>query len=631
MGTSKFVVLGTAGHVDHGKTTLIKTLTGIDPDRLKEEKEREMTIDLGFAYLDLPNGTRIGIVDVPGHEKFIRNMVAGAQGVDLIALVIAADEGIMPQTREHLHICQLLGIKKGFVVLNKIDLVEKEFLELVKEEVSELLKGTFLEGAPIVEVSSVTKEGFGELLNVIEKLVQEVQEKPRDGLFRLPIDRAFSIRGFGTVVTGTVIAGEITLGEEVEILPSGSRGKIRSIQVHKERVERAFAGQRAALNLLGVDKESVERGDVVVQVGTFITTQALDVQLEMLPKAPVLKNGMTLNLHIGTSHVTARVLVIGQEKIGPGERGLAQLRLNRPIVAAPFDRFILRGSGNIQTWGGGIVIDAHPSHHKRFDPYVIKELSQLRTMSPEGLLLYQLKKNPLEGMDIKEIMARTGLTSSTVLEIVDSLINKGELTFLEGHYFLSEALKGLKDKVLENISHFHKHNPLKAGIPKEELRKKIGSPKMSLFEKALEELIKEGKIEREGEIYKLKGYRPLVDEGLLKAIEGTFLRAGLTPPTFKEFVQSFNLNPSKAKELLTLLVAEGKLVKVKEELYFHAKPLEDLKQKLIEFLETNKKITLQEFKNLASVSRKYLVPLAEYFDSIKVTIRIGDERMLRRN
>lgn len=631
MEKRKFIVLGTAGHVDHGKTTLIKALTGIDPDRLKEEKEREMTIDLGFAYLDLPNGTRIGIVDVPGHERFVRNMVAGAQGVDLVALVIAADEGVMPQTREHLYICQLLGIKKGFVVLNKIDLVEKELLELVKEEITELLKGTFLEGAPIVEVSSVTKEGFETLFSVIEKMVQEVQEKPKDGLFRLPVDRAFSIRGFGTVVTGTVIAGEVTIGDEVEILPSGSKGRVRGIQVHKEKVERAFAGQRAALNLLGVEKESVERGDVVIQTGTFNTTQVLDVQLEMLPKAPVLKNGMTLNLHIGTSHVTATILIIGQDKIGPGEKGLAQLRLNRPIVAAPFDRFILRGSGNIQTWGGGIVIDAHPLHHKRFDPHVIEELSQLKTMSPEKLILYQLKKNPVKGMDIKGIMACTGFNKSIVLELIESLTKKGTLMSLEGYCFLSETFNELKERILETLSSFHNHNPLRAGIPKEELRKKIGSPKAPLFEKLLEELIKEGKIEREGEIYKLKGYRPSVDPGYLMAIEETFLRAGLTPPTLKEFTQSFNLNLSEAKELLNILVSEGKLVKVKEDLYFHHKPLEQLKQKLVKFLELHKKITLQEFKNLASVSRKYLVPLAEYFDSIKLTIRVGDERILRRS
>lgn len=626
----KFVVLGTAGHVDHGKTTLIKALTGMDPDRLKEEKERGMTIDLGFAYLDLPNGTRIGIIDVPGHEKFIKNMVAGAQGVDLIALVIAADEGVMPQTREHLYICQLLGIKKGFVVLNKIDLVEKEFLELVKEEISQLLKGTFLEGAPIVEVSSVTKEGFKELLTVIEKMVQEVQERPKDGLFRLPIDRSFSIRGFGTVVTGTIIAGEISVGEEVEILPSGSRGKVRGIQVHKEKVDRAFAGQRAALNLLGVEKESVKRGDVVTQQGAFRTTQLLDVQLEMLPKAPVLRNGMTLNLHIGTSHVTATILIIGQERIEPGQRGLAQLRLNKPIVAAPCDRFILRGSGNIQTWGGGIVIDAHPLPHRRFDPDVVEELSQLKTMSPERLVFYQLKKSPLEGMNIREIMARTGLNRSVVLEVAESMAKEGTIIRLEGCYFLSEAFKGLKDRIIENISSFHTYNPLRTGIPKEELRNRTGSPKTSLFEKALEELIKEGKIEREGEIYKLKGYRPSVDTGYLKAIEETFLKAGLTPPTLKEFAQSFNLNLSEAKEFLSILVSEGRLIKVKEDLYFHHKPLEELKKKLIEFLELNKKITLQEFKNLASVSRKYLVPLAEYFDSIKLTIRVGDERMLRR-
>ncbi len=621
--------MGTAGHVDHGKTTLIRALTGIDTDRLKEEKQREMTIELGFAYLDLPSGRRIGIVDVPGHERFVRHMVAGAQGMDLVAMIVAADEGVMPQTREHLQICQLLGVKKGLVVITKIDLVEREFIELVREEVSDFLKGTFLEGAPIVEVSSVTGEGLEELVELIDRLVDEVQERPSDGLFRLPIDRVFTIKGFGTVVTGTLISGEVSIGDEIQVLPQGIRGKVRGLQVHKEKVQKALAGQRTAINLLGIDREAIQRGDVLVHSGTLEATSCLDVHIQHLPDAPVpLRNGMTLQLHIGTSHVPAKVILLGRDALEPGERGFAQLRLERPVVVVPFDRFVLRGSGIIQTWGGGIVLDAHPGRHKRFRPEVIQGLSQILEADPETVLLYHLWKHSPKGMDEIKLMAHTGLRRRILEEAVRALQQKGKAVLLEGSLFLREDLERVKGGLIEALSDFHRQNPLRPGASPEELRGKVGADER-LFEKAVQELLEGGEIEPEGELLRLKGHRVPVEEDELGEIEEILLRAGLKPPTLREIAQLKGIEVSRVKEIMALLARRGIIVRVKEELYFHSRVLEDLKERLVNYLREKGRISIQDFKALTGVSRKFAVPLAEYFDQIRVTIRVGDDRILR--
>jgi len=628
----KQVVLGTAGHVDHGKTTLVKALTGIDTDRLKEEKERGMTIELGFAYLDLPSGKRLSIVDVPGHERFIKHMAAGAQGMDLVALVVAADEGIMPQTKEHLHICELLGVKKGLVVITKVDLVEEEFLTLVKEEVRDFLKGTFLEGAPIVEVSAIKGWGIKELLETIDRLVEEVEEKPSDGLFRLPIDRVFTIKGFGTVVTGTVLSGEVSVGDEIEILPEGIRGKVRGIQVHKEHLKGARAGQRAALNLAGVEKEHIERGDVIVHPKTLKPTSILDVEIFHLPYAPVaLKNGTTLQLHIGTSHLLAQIILLETEALEPKQKGLAQLKLQKPIVAQPFDRFVLRGSGLIQTWGGGIVLDAHPSRHKRFKPEVIEKLKELRESEPQKVILYYLNKYPSQGLTLKEIMAHTGLRKMVVEKTLSELSKEGKILFIENTFHPKEALEKLKTAVIEIISKFHQQNPLRLGMTQEEIKGKLKIANEELIAFTIERLIEKDVIQKEGDLFKLKTHKVPFSEEELKELENIILRASLSPPTPKEIAQSYNKDLSTIKEILSILVHRGTIIKVKEDLYFHKEVLDSLRDKVIEFLKKHGRISIQDFKNLIGTSRKYVIPLAEYFDQIKVTIRVGDERILRGN
>src|SRR5512136_2549864 len=368
----KHVILGTAGHIDHGKTSLVKALTGVNTDRLKEEKERGITIELGFTFLDLPSGVRLGIIDVPGHEKFVKHMVAGAWGIDLVALVIAADEGVMPQTREHLDICKLLRVKKGLVVLTKIDLVDRELSEMVKEEVSEIVQDTFLRDAPILTVSSVTGEGIPQLLSTLDDLSQEIRERSSDGLFRLPIDRVFVMKGFGTVVTGTMISGSLTLGETVQVLPSGVEGKVRSLQVYGQSVEKAVAGERAVVNLQGIESSVVERGEVPTRPNTLKPTQLIDVYLESLPAAPrPLKHRTMQRFHIGTTLTNASMFLLDREELAPGQSGFVQLRLERPVVALPQDHFVIRGSSAIQTIGGGVVLDSHPEKHKRHSPSVI--------------------------------------------------------------------------------------------------------------------------------------------------------------------------------------------------------------------------------------------------------------------
>jgi len=628
----KQVVLGTAGHVDHGKTTLVKALTGIDTDRLKEEKERGMTIELGFAYLDLPSGKRLSIVDVPGHERFIRHMAAGAQGMDLVALVVAADEGIMPQTKEHLQICELLGVKKGLVVITKVDLVDEELLSLVKEEVKDFLKGTFLEGAPIVEVSAIKGWGLKELVELIDRLVDEVEEKPSDGLFRLPIDRVFTIKGFGTVVTGTILSGEVSLGDEIEILPPGIRGKVRGIQVHKEHLKGARAGQRAAINLAGVEKENIERGDVIVHPKTLKPTSLLDVEILHLPHAPVpLKNGTTLQLHIGTSHLLAQIILLETDVLEPSQRGLAQLRLQKPVVAQPFDRFILRGSGPMQTWSGGIVLDAHPFKHKRFKTELIQKLKELRESDPQKVILYHLNKYTPQGLTLKEIMAHTGLRKRTVEEALGELSKGGKVLSIENTFLSQEALEKLKTTLIEILSKFHQQNPLRLGMTQEEIKGKLKTTQEAFLTFTIERLLEEGIIQKEGEFLRLKTYQVPFNEEELKELEKLIFKGSLSPPTPKEIAQSLNKNVSTIKEMLSILVYKGSIIRVKEDLYFHKEILDLLKDKLVEYLKTHGRISIQEFKNLIGTSRKYVIPLAEYFDQIKVTIRVGDERILRSN
>lgn len=632
----KHVILGTAGHIDHGKTALVKALTGVDTDRLKEEKERGITIELGFTFLDLPSGIRLGIIDVPGHEKFVKHMVAGVWGIDLVALVIAADEGVMPQTREHLDICRLLKVKKGLIVLTKIDLVDRELLELVKEEVSEIVQDTFLKGAPILPVSSTTGEGIPQLLSTLDLLSKEIEGRSSNGLFRLPIDRVFVMKGFGTVVTGTMISGSLSLGETVQVLPSGKEGKVRTLQVYSRSVEKAMAGERAAVNLQGIETSAIERGNVLIRPNTLKPTQLIDAYLEYLPDAPrPLKHRTRQRFHIGTTLTNASIFLLDREELGPGEGGYVQLRLEQPVVALPQDRFVIRGSSAIQTIGGGVVLDSHPDKHRRHSSSVIADLSLLKDGTSEQGLRQHIYHSGMGGITLEELLNRVEMPPSEIQLILRKMAGKGDLLFID-----PEKLKviekgqyqGLKEMVLAQLGEFHQRFPMKSGLSKEELRTKLPPEvDVKLFQILINELIQSKEVVLEKDKLRLPGHQiSSVDEkGLVKRVEGAALRGGLQPPSSKELSEEWSEREEEVRAIFEHLVHEGVLVKVKSEIYFHRVPLENLQEELVIYLKSHQEITIPQFKEMTKASRKYAIPLIEYFDQIKLTLRLGEKRVLR--
>ena len=632
----KQIVLGTAGHIDHGKTSLIKALTGIDTDRLKEEKERGITIELGFAHLELPGGKLLGIVDVPGHEKFVKNMVAGATGIDLVALVIAADEGVMPQTREHLEICELLGIRHGLVVLTKIDMVEPDWLELVREDVADYLSGTFLAGAPIVEVSSVTGEGLDRLVEVLDTLVQEIPEKEVGHLFRLPIDRVFIIKGFGTVVTGTSVSGRIAVGDEVTIYPEQIPSRIRGIQVHNKDMEEVRAGLRTAINLQGVEKSMIKRGDVVATKDALRPTFMVDVSLDLLPSAPrKLKNRAKARFHTGTSEILGTVVLLDREELEPGDSCFAQIRLDSPTAVLKGDRFVLRSYSPVRTIGGGEVLNPLPRKKKRFSEGVLKELEILHRGSTGEVLEQLVLMERFQGIERQTLQFLSNLSKKRLDEALGPLQAKKRIVEVDkekGVLIHTEFLTKARKEILDRISDYHQQYPLRAGLPKEELRSQAGAIKNpKLFNFLMNQLTREGEIAQEKELVRLKGHRVTLaedQEKTRKELERLYLDSWLQPPYFKDVKGKFP--GTTAEEVLEVMLKEGVLIKVKEDLYFHAKAIEDLKNRLVTFLKKEGEITTPQFKDMTGASRKYTIPLIEYFDKSQVTVRVGDNRVLRK-
>lgn len=632
----KHVILGTAGHIDHGKTSLVRALTGVDTDRLKEEKERGITIELGFTFLDLPSGIRLGIVDVPGHEKFVKHMVAGAWGIDLVALVIAADEGVMPQTREHLDICSLLKVRKGLIVLSKIDLVDQELLELVKEEVLEVVKGTFLEAAPLVAVSSTTGEGLRELVSVLDGLSQAVEERSSDGVLRLPIDRVFVMKGFGTVVTGTLISGSISVGETVEILPSGWEGKVRNLQVYNTPVERAFAGQRTAVNLQAVETSRVERGDVLIHPETLTASRVVDVFLELLPTTPrPIKHRTELRFHIGTNLTTATILLLDREELQPGEGAFAQLRLDRPIIALPRDHFVIRGSSAIQTLGGGVVVDSHPTKHKRNQPSVLRDLTLLRDGTLEAMLGHHVSRAGVGGIHFRELLDRVPMAPEGIKRLLETFSERGDLLVVDPERLKvvdARHYQALMETAINELRDFHQRFPVRSGLSKEELRTKL-PPELDvkLFQRLLTELIQRRRVVLEKEKLRLTEHRVGQgdEKGLIKRVEEALLRGGLQPPSSRELAEQWSEDEETIRALMEHLAHEGALVKVKSGMYFHRVPIEGLKEKLVAYLQEHGEITTAQFKEFIGVSRKFTIPLIEYLDQIKLTLRLGEKRVLR--
>jgi selenocysteine-specific elongation factor len=633
----KQVVLGTAGHIDHGKTALIKALTGVNTDRLKEEKERGITIELGFASLQLPSGLRVGVVDVPGHERFVKHMVAGAWGIDIVALIVAADEGIMPQTREHLDICRLLNVKKGLVVITKTDLADAELIQLVEEEVKDFVEGTFLEGEEIISVSSLTGHGIEDLIKALDRLSQETEERPTDGLFRLPIDRVFVMKGFGAVVTGTMVSGRVEVGGTVQILPSGHEAKVRGIQLHNQAIQEARAGQRAALNLQGLEKAEIRRGEVVCHPGTLKPTQILDGELQHLKSAPrPLRNRVQQRFHIGTSLVPARIILLDREELKPGERCMAQFRLDAPIVAVPQDRFVIRGSSAVQTLAGGTVLDNHPPRHRRLNPQVIEELTLLRDGKLDRSLTYLVRQSGHEGLSFSELWGRVGSVSSDQLQqTLDRLVQVNEIVPVgsEGaRYIHSHLYASLKEAIAECLRDFHSKSPMALGLSKEELKTKLpASTGARLFQMLLQEMIETDHVVVEKEKIRLSGHQISVREDVLEELEGIIRNGELSPPSVKDVGERSSMEQQELKNHLEILVNRGKLIRLKGDLYFHSEAILRLREALLGFIRTHGEITTPQFKDLTQVSRKFAIPLLEYFDSAKVTIRVGDKRILRGN
>ncbi|HOU04171.1 MAG TPA: selenocysteine-specific translation elongation factor [Smithellaceae bacterium] len=633
----RHVVLGTAGHVDHGKTALIKALTGTDTDRLKEEKERGITIELGFASLKLPSGQTLGVVDVPGHEKFIKHMVSGAAGIDLVMMIIAADEGIMPQTKEHLNICSLLGIRTGLVALTKIDMVENDWLELVKTEIQDFLKGTFLEGVPVIPVSALKQKGIDELTAALDTVVQNIPEKNDCGIFRLPVDRVFTMKGFGTVVTGTLISDSISVGEDVLILPEEINTRIRGIQVHNQPTQEATAGQRTAINLQGIEKESLQRGDVLARYGTIVPSIRLDVYIDYLKNnAKSLKNRTLTRLHTGTSEIIARVILIEKDELAPGEKGFAQLILEKKDVVVTGDRFVLRSYSPITTIGGGLIIDPLPPKHKRLNKKVIEELATLLNGTLPKKIEVILERAGFAGTNLRHLVFRLGTNAKNIKEALQSILSQKSalITDKEETNIISASFyEKLAQSAAEIISQYQKKNPLREGISKEELKASLGrdiSPK--LFFMLLQNLADQKKIEVDKETVRLFGHKvTLADDlnSIRQAILKIYNEAGLTPPSFKDVINNFQDKKTEAQNIIKLLLKDGSLIKINEELIFTREALDNLRKNYKALLVKEGKATPVSFKELTGLSRKYIIPLMEYFDTDKLTMRVGDHRILR--
>jgi selenocysteine-specific elongation factor len=635
----KHLILGTAGHIDHGKTSLVKALTGTDCDRLPEEKARGITIELGFAHLELPeSGVRFGIVDVPGHERFVRTMVAGVGGMDLVVLVIAADEGVMPQTREHLEICQLLGVKRGIVALTKSDLVDPDWLGLVAEEVRDYLAGSFLDGAAVVPVSARTGAGLDVLKLELGRLAREAEAKRSDGPFRLPVDRVFTVAGFGTVVTGTLLSGSVRVGDEVEILPSGRAGRVRGIQTHGAKGEAASAGQRVAMNLQGVEHTEVARGDVVVPRGVYCTTAVVDARLDLLPSAPrELKHRATLRLHSATYEVAAQVILLDRDTLAPGESACVQLRLRHPVLLLPGDPFVLRSYSPQATLAGGRILDPAPPRRRRRSAEAVALLAALGAEDDAEKLRLLVEAGLLSGIPFEELATRSGLAARRCEAALAPLLSAGVAVqaVREPRIFLSrQAFTDLKELLLAEVTAYLTENPMKEGIGKEELKTRL--PRRSdprFFGPLLASLEKEGRVVTERELVKLPGRKRETggdQAGLREEIARLIETGGMEPPTIRELCDGLKKGEREVLEHLNILARNGRVVKAKGDVFYAPEPLAAIREKLVAHLRAKGEIVPNEFRELTGLSRKFMIPLLEYFDSEKITIRVGDKRVLRK-
>jgi len=639
------VILGTAGHIDHGKTTLVKALTGIDCDRLAEEKKRGITIELGFAFMDLPANAgggksapkRLGVVDVPGHERFVKNMVAGAAGIDFVMLVIAADEGIMPQTREHLEICSLLGIKSGLVALTKVDMVEPEWLMMVQDEVATYLTGSFLEGAPIVPVSAHTGEGLDALKAELAKLAAEFLPHRRSDLFRLPVDRVFTMKGYGTVVTGTLVSGKVHVGDDITVYPGGLSSKVRTLQHHSASVEEVQAGSRTAVNLAGLEVEQLSRGDVLARPGTLFPSMFWDVELTCLKSSPrSIKHRKEVHFHHGSREVMARVYMLEGEALEPGQTAICRVRFTEPLAGVHGDRVVARSFSPLRTIAGGRLLSPLSHRVKRFSP-ALDLLHLIATGGPEDVVSAQLELAGPQGLTLAQLLVATSLESKALDKTL--LVMGGRQEALqfdrETRAFVSgKVLTSLSQGLLEHLTAFHAREPMKTGVSRSGLSSTWGrrlTPK--LFHFVLETQLRKGTIVADQELLRLAEHKvslasdaATLRQKLLEAYEA----GGMTPPNIKDVLEPLHLTFKEAAAVFKVLLDEERLVKVKEEMYFASAPITEIQGRIVAFFATHEDMHPQDFREVSGLSRKYAIPLLEYFDKEKLTVRVGDNRKLRK-
>jgi selenocysteine-specific elongation factor len=630
----KHIIVGTAGHIDHGKTALVQALTGIDTDRLEEEKQRGISIDIGFANLRLGDQLELGFVDVPGHERFIKNMLAGIGGIDLVLFVVAADESIKPQTREHFDICRLLGIRHGIVVLTKADLVDPELVDLVKLEMEDFVRGSFLEGAPVVAVSSRTGQGIADLKAQLTNVAASIEPKNARHHFRMPVDRVFIMKGFGTVVTGTLITGAVEKETEVEVYPLGRRARIRGLEVHNQQVARAWAGQRTALNLAGVDTDQFGRGMVLAPPGKFRPTDRFDCSLQLLPTARPLKHRAPVHFHTGAAEVQAAVYLLGSTApLRPGSRSFAQIRLRQPLLVLPGDRFILRQFSPVVTIGGGVVVDNLAAKHRAKED-VTERLSRLESGDTQQVLETLLDEAP-HGLGLADLIARTGWLETEVESAARELEKSGRVERVGGsplwlvhrdHY--SAAL----DRTVQALQTFHQQNPLAPGLAKEVLRtQEFPEAPPALLESLLDRLKSLRKLAVDGEMVRLASHRIVLQEDESQAREklvAAFEQAGLAVPSATEVLGKLGLDRTRAQKILQILLRERVLLRVTDDLIFHHTALDNLKALLAAQKSKSDRLSVPLFKELTGISRKYAIPLLEFLDRERITHRAGDDRVI---
>lgn len=631
------IIIGTAGHIDHGKTTLIKALTGRDTDTLKEEKDRGISINLGFTYFDLPSGKRAGIVDVPGHEKFIKNALAGIGGIDIVLMVVAGDEGIMPQTREHLNILELLDIKNGIVVITKTDMVDAEWLNMITDDVKKEISTTFLKNSPIIPVDSISGNGIKELISKIDELTRNMSERDTSSDFRLPVDRVFSISGFGTVITGTLISGTVRSGDPCEVYTKEIKTKVRNIQVHEQNVEKAYSGQRVAVNLANIKIGEVERGDVISKVGAMKNSMMIDCRLKYLKDAPrPLNNRDRVRVYHGTSEILGRVAILDKEVVNPGETALIQIRLEGTIAAKRGDKFVIRSYSPLFTIGGGTILDPNPQKHKLHDKHVVEGLLIKEEGSPKEIIEQAIKNASAKFPKVDDISKLLGKEFDNIEKIIEDLIQNGKvhrIVMADGDVFIHESyLEDIKNKSISILNEFHSNNPLKAGISREEFKNKIfgAEIKQKQYDKVVE-VLKLDIIEGENNYIWKKDFKIKLStrqEEISNIICKAFLDGGFQPPKIEDIVKSFGREEKSAKMIFDSLLDRGILIKINEEIYLPKENFEKAKEIVVNTITVNGDITAAQFRDGIGASRKYAVALLEYFDYIKLTKRTEDKRVL---